>query len=322
MDYILSLLSEFTSDPDKVRLLFGLVVGLAVILIAFALVSLVNNILDPVRARVDQEVEDGRRSQDVRTQQSGLQRVLLAVGRIAVPASQKELNKTKERLSWAGYRSPNAVGIFYSVKMLAMIGLPVVVFLVASRIGGLATFHVLFAAWAAAAIGVIVPNRWLTQKGNSRKKRLRDGFPDALDLLVVCSEAGMGLGSAIQRVADELVVSHPELATEFSQVSAEMRAGVERIDSLRNLATRNGLEDFRGFVATLSQAMRFGSSIAETLRIYSEEFRDKRMQRAEEIAAKMPVKMIFPLALCMLPAFMIVAMGPSWLKVTRVFGNM
>jgi tight adherence protein C len=180
---------------------------------------------------------------------------------------------------------------------------------------------VFIAAWAAAAFGVIVPNRYLARKVSARQKRLRDGFPDALDLLVVCSEAGLGLGPAIQRVADELVVSHPELADELNQVGVEMRVGVDRSESLHNLVKRNGLDDFRGFVATVSQAMRFGTSIAETLRIYADEFRDKRMQRAEEIAEMLPIKMIFPLALCLLPAFMIVALGPAVIRVFNALGK-
>jgi tight adherence protein C len=155
----------------------------------------------------------------------------------------------------------------------------------------------------------------------ARQKRLRDGFPDALDFLVVCSEAGLGLDAAIKRVADELVVSHPELADELRLVGSEMRVGIDRGQCLRNLVIRNGVEDLRGFVATLSQAMRFGSSVSETLRIYAEEFRDKRMQRAEEVAAKLPIKMIFPLALCLLPAFMIIALGPSVITVYRAFGK-
>jgi tight adherence protein C len=156
----------------------------------------------------------------------------------------------------------------------------------------------------------------------NRLKKLRNGFPDALDLLVVCVEAGLGLGSAIERVARDLEVSHPELAEELRLVNVEMRAGVERPTALKNLADRSGLADIRGLVGLLVQTIRFGTSIADALRVYSEEFRDKRMQRAEEQAAKIGTKLIFPLVTCMFPSFFIVAVGPAALRMMIVFETM
>jgi len=148
---------------------------------------------------------------------------------------------------------------------------------------------------------------------------LRTAFPDALDLLVVCVESGLGLAPALQRVADELMVSHPELGTELASVNAEMRAGVERTQALKNLSARTGLEDIRGLVALLVQTMRFGTSVADALRVYSEEFRDKRMQAAEEQAAKIGTKLIFPLVFCLFPSFFLVAIGPAVLRLIEVF---
>jgi tight adherence protein C len=156
----------------------------------------------------------------------------------------------------------------------------------------------------------------------NRRKKLRNGFPDALDMLVVCVEAGLGLSQAIQRVADELVVSHPELAQELALVNAEIRAGVDRVVALKNLAHRTGLEDIRGLVSLLVQTLRFGTSVAESLRVYSDEVRDKRMQRAEEQAAKIGTKMIFPLIVFMFPAFFVVAVGPAMISLMRVFGEL
>jgi tight adherence protein C len=156
----------------------------------------------------------------------------------------------------------------------------------------------------------------------NRIKKLRDGFPDALDLLVVCVESGLGLTAAIQRVADELGVSHEELAMELSLVSAETRAGMERSKALRNLAERSGLDDIRGLVSMLIQAMRFGTSIADTLRVYSEEFRDRRMQKAEEQAAKIGTKLLFPLVFCLFPSFFLVAIGPAILRFITVFQHL
>ena len=141
-------------------------------------------------------------------------------------------------------------------------------------------------------------------------------------MLVVCVESGLGLSAALQRVSDELAVSHPELAGELAIVNAEMRAGVERETALRNFANRTGLEDVRGLVGLMIQTLRFGTSIAEALRVYSEEFRDKRMQRAEEQAAKIGTKLIFPLVLCLFPGFFVVAIGPAVIRIIDVFDQL
>jgi tight adherence protein C len=171
----------------------------------------------------------------------------------------------------------------------------------------------------AAFVGLMLPNYVLDHIVERRQKRLRDAFPDALDLLVVCVEAGLGLTAAIQRVAEELKFSHPELGAEFAQVTAEMRAGVEREAALKALSSRTGLEDIRGLVSLLIQTLKFGTSIGETLRVYAEEFRDKRMQRAEELAAKIGTKLVFPLVFCLFPSFFVVAIGPAVIRIMDVF---
>jgi tight adherence protein C len=132
-------------------------------------------------------------------------------------------------------------------------------------------------------------------------------------------ESGLGLPQALQRVGDELEVSHPELASELAHVTAQMRAGVDRESALRGLATRTGLDDVRGLVSLLVQTLRFGTGIAEALRVYSEDFRDRRMQRAEEAAAKIGTKLIFPLVVCLFPSFFVVAIGPAVLRIIEAF---
>ena len=161
--------------------------------------------------------------------------------------------------------------------------------------------------------GVVAPALVLERRVTGRQVRLRRGLPDALDLLVVCSEAGLGLKAGLQRVSDDIYVSHPELAEELELVNAQTRVGVENVVALKDLSDRTGLEDIRGLVSTLSQSMRFGTSLAETLRVYSEEMRDKRIQRAEEVAAKLSTKMLFPLIFCVFPSFFVVALGPPFL---------
>lgn len=145
--------------------------------------------------------------------------------------------------------------------------------------------------------------------------------PDALDLLVVCIEAGLGLNAAINRVSHEIEASYPDIAHELKQVNDEIRAGVARGEALRGLYVRTGLTDIRGLVSLLTQSLRFGTSIADTLRIYAEEFRDKRMQKAEEEAAKIGAKLIFPLVSCMFPGFFLVAVGPAILRLSEVFSR-
>jgi tight adherence protein C len=147
-------------------------------------------------------------------------------------------------------------------------------------------------------------------------------LPDAIDLLVVCTEAGLGLNAALLRVALAMVDIHPALAEELLLVTSEIRAGVDRSQALTNLSLRTGLDDIKGLVAVLGQSMRFGTSIAQTLRIYSEEFRDKRMQKADLEAAKLATKMIFPLTFCFLPGFFIVALGPTIVNVAALLPNL
>jgi tight adherence protein C len=168
---------------------------------------------------------------------------------------------------------------------------------------------------------LLLPNFVLHKLTDKRIRALTNGFPDALDLLVVCVESGLGLAAAIQRVADELGVSHPELAFELALVNAEIRVGVQREQALKNLADRTGLEDIRGLVGLLVQTMRFGTGVADALRVYSEEFRDKRTQKAEEQAAKMGTKLVFPLVLFMFPIFFIVAVGPAVLRIIDAFAQ-
>ena len=183
----------------------------------------------------------------------------------------------------------------------------------------LTNMQLIYGLLVGAAIGLFGSNFVLEKLVEKRIKSLRNGFPDALDLLVVCVESGLGLSAAIQRVSDEVTVSHPDLAMELALVSAETRAGMDRAKALRNLADRTGLDDIRGLVSMLVQAMRFGTSIADTLRVYSEEFRDRRMQKAEEEAAKIGTKLLFPLVFCLFPSFFLVAIGPAIIRFVDVF---
>jgi len=227
----------------------------------------------------------------------------------------------QERFVKAGYTSADAMPLFYAVKMALC-----VFFLAAYEIGSRwlpnisASQNLLFAV-AAAFTGLMLPNFILNRKVERRQRNLRNAFPDALDLLIVCVESGLGLAAALHRVSLELKISWPDLAAELDRVNSEMQAGMDREVALRSLSTRTGLSDVRALVGLLVQTLRFGTSVADALRVYSDEFRDKRMQAAEERAATLGTKMIFPMVLCFFPSFFLIAIGPALIKVMQVFGG-
>lgn len=166
-----------------------------------------------------------------------------------------------------------------------------------------------------AFVGFYLPDLWLSLKARRRQDQVFQGLPDALDLMVVCVEAGMGLDAAITRVGQEMAMSNAVISEEFKRINLELRAGMRREDALRNLGLRTDLEDVRSLATLLVQTEKFGTSIAKALRVFADSFRSKRFQKAEEIAAKMPVKLIFPLILFIFPAIFIVTVGPGAIRI-------
>ena len=300
--------------------LFVLLAGGTVFCLGFAIAGVFVSRSDPLKRRLSAAAQrDTSSATESRKPKRDLTGMIDPVARYILPQDGEERTRIANSLIHAGYRSEKALPYFYALKTLLALGLPLVVFL-ATRWLPFSTLNTLaFSMIFAAFIGVALPNYVLDKIKENRLKKLRNGFPDALDLLVVCVEAGLGLGAAIDRVARDLEVSHSELAEELGLVNVEMRAGVDRPKALRNLADRSGLADIRGLVGLLVQTMRFGTSVADALRVYSEEFRDKRMQKAEEQAAKIGTKLIFPLVACMFPSFFIVAVGPAVLRMIVVF---
>ncbi len=313
VDRLLMMLSA--GDP----LVISIVAALAVLLFVWGLISAVGRSWDPARRRLD-EIALGAGVAPGANLGQRIASALRPVERYVLPQGA-EREGTQQRLQFAGYRGTSAVSTFYGVKLALSIGLLLGWLFVAHFLSSLSAGRVVFFAVAATFLGMLLPGIWLDRAVAKRHKLLRDGFPDALDLLTVCVESGLGLPQALQRVADELDVSHPELAVELGQVTAQMRAGVDRETALRSLATRTGLDDVRGLVSLLAQTLRFGTGIAEALRVYSEDFRDKRMQRAEEAAAKIGTKLIFPLVVCLFPAFFVVAIGPAVIRMIEAFGG-
>ena len=306
------------SGPGVLVLL--LAVGAAACLFAYGISLLVASATDPVRRRIAEVTATAAQGRESRKFDLGW--FVSPIAKYVVPKASVERDSAQSRLVQAGFRSPQALRNFYGLKAMLAITLPLVFMVIARWLPDLTTSTITFGAVFGAFIGVRLPDRVLESLRQRRIKRLRNGLPDALDLLVVCVESGLGLAPAIERVARELDFSHPDLAQELSLVNAEMRAGVERQVALRNLAVRSGVDDISGLVGLLVQTIRFGTSVAEALRVYSEEFRDKRMQKAEEQAAKIGTKMIFPLVLCLFPSFFIVAVGPAILRIIAAFKQM
>lgn len=214
----------------------------------------------------------------------------------------------------AGYRGPEAATVVRGAQIILPVVLVAVVY-----VTGLYKFNPIFLLGLAALGGFLLPDLWLTSRIKRRKKRIVLGLPDGLDLLVVCVEAGMGLDQALFRVAQEVHLAHRELSDELQLVNLEMRIGKSRMDALRELSTRTGVEDLKTLVAMLIQTDRFGTDLAQALRTHSENLRIRRRQRAEEMAAKTTVKMVLPLVFFIFPALFVVLLGPAVLSLIREF---
>jgi tight adherence protein C len=230
-----------------------------------------------------------------------------------MPKSPQQLSKLGRRLTQAGYRSFAAV-LWYSV---AEIVLPVVLLLATLMLLGVRSG--LLPAMFLAIAGYVAPSFYVGYRVEQRKKAIRNSLPDGLDLLTVCVEAGSGLDQAIAKSSDELRVSHPELAGELALITTEIRAGKPRSEAFKNFARRTGVDDVRTLVSMLAQTDKFGTSVADALRVHSETSRTKRRQFAEERAAKVGVKLVFPLVLCLFPALYVVCFGPVVVQIYRTF---
>lgn len=243
-------------------------------------------------------------------------RVLSDVGKL-LPSS-KDMSTTKLMLVRAGYRRPEAVMALRGAKIL----LPIV-FVLAVYFSGVAQSGNAVLIYILAVMGgFLMPDMWLSRRVRRRQTILRKALPDALDLLVVCIEAGLGLDQAFMRVSQELRITHPELCGELDLVNAQIRIGRTRIEAMRELASRTGVDDIKALVAMLIQTDRFGTSVSQSLRVHADDMRLKRRQRAEEAAAKTPVKMVPPLVFFIFPALFVVILGPAIITIFRQFVGM
>jgi tight adherence protein C len=232
------------------------------------------------------------------------------------PSAPDRGSRSQLMMIRAGYRSPAAVQVLDGAQIL----LPVV--LVGTVLfTGLYHYNPFSVLLFALVLGYVIPEGWLLWRIHVRQHRIRQALPDALDLLVICVEVGLGLDQALLRVAQELRIVHRELSEEFQMVNLEMRVGKTRLEALRELARRTGLEEAKALVAMLIQTERFGTSVAQSLRVHSDDLRTRRRQRAEEMSAKTTVKMVPPLVIFIFPALMVVILGPAVITLLRELGT-
>src|SRR5579862_5126784 len=233
-----------------------------------------------------------------------------------IPQSPKDVTVMQRRLIRAGLRQPTALKMLYGFKVAMGVALPV-----------LTTVSVVGSSWdsgnkfatilAAGAVGFFGPNEYVRRMANKRQKEISKGLANALDLLVVCVESGLGLDQAILQVSKELEHAHPEISEEFGLVNLELKAGKRRVEALRNLAERTGVDDLKKLVAVLIQADRFGTGVSQSLRAHADFMRIQARQVAEEKAAKLGVKLIFPIFFCILPSLFVITVGPVIMKIMR-----
>ncbi len=230
------------------------------------------------------------------------------------PKNAEELSATRSKLLRAGYRGKNVVRMFHFSQLALGLGIMIIGLLLAfvkSLQEELTTTTMVLYSVLPAAIGYYLPQYWVTRRIGVRQQEITEGFPDALDLMLVCVEAGQSLDQCIIRIANEAKAGYPALAQEFEMVSQEVKAGKERVTVLRDMSERVGLPDITSFVTTLIQSASFGTSIADALRVYSAEMRDKRIMRAEEKANTIPTKLTLGTMLFTLPPLLVILIGPS-----------
>ncbi|KJY85016.1 pilus assembly protein TadC [Vibrio galatheae] len=314
METFLEQLNALQLDEQTVFLTLILI---ATILVIFTALMLLLGSKSPLT----QKLEEIRKSSggDKLRKNRRLDNTLETLAPVMQPSSSKESASIRNKLMHAGYHDANALTVFYALKAFSILMGLILAACFYFFLPDMSQLHLVMIV--SVAMGLYTPNVGLKFMVDKRQSRIRGGVPDALDLLVVCTESGLGFNAALRRVADELMISHPDFADELDTVCAKIKAGVEMSTAFNELVDRTGLKEIAGLVTMLSHASKIGGSLSQTLREYTEDFRDKRNQEVEEIAAKIPTKMIFPLLIFIWPCFFIVAIGPSMLSLTATLGK-
>ena len=278
-----------------------------------------------VVGRLDQ-MQHGGEAQDAiarRRRQAKSQRLMSALQALGqqVGSGRKDATAVRLFLIQAGFTDPRAVSIYWACRVSLAVGLPILA-LFGLPLLGVSTNKIFLAVLYFGAMGWIAPSFFVRRKLKARQKEVQLALADMLDMLVVCVEAGLGLNQALVRVADEIDHVSPVMSEQLSIINLEMRAGTPRDEALKNFAERTGLPDIKSLVSMMVQTDRFGTSVADALRVHSETMRTKRRQRAEEAAAKTTIKLVFPLVLFVFPAMFLVVIGPSALAIYRTFSKL
>jgi tight adherence protein C len=270
------------------------------------------------RIKQIEEVPSGRQVDELARVKTYWLNLIGSLGNFVKPKGEEENSYLRRTFLRAGYRGGNTPIIFFGAKVFLAACLPLLFSLARLVIHmNIPSLTFLLISILLAMIGLYLPNLWIKMRISNRKEKIQQGLPDALDLMVVCVEAGTGLDAAINRVGEEMKLSNKVLSDEFRLMSMELRAGKQRRNALKNLALRTDLEDVNSLVTLLIQTEKFGTSLAQALRVHSDSMRTKRFQKAEEIAAKLPVKLIFPLVLFIFPSIFVVILGPAAIRIYR-----
>jgi tight adherence protein C len=262
---------------------------------------------------VDDEADEAEKKD------SALVGIFGKIGRRASVTKLEDYSASRLKFLRAGIRHENALAVHWGVKIFLTVMFPAAFLLARTMVLAMLSYQVSMAVTVLCALlGFYLPDIWINRKGEERRQKILQSLPDALDLLVICVEAGMGMDGAINKVAQELGIGSPELSDEFHLMNMELRAGKQRTVALKNLALRTNLDEISSLTTLLVQTDKFGTSMAEALRVYSESYRTQRYQRAEEMAAKLPVKMVVPLIFCIFPSLFLVILGPAAINIYRV----
>ncbi len=307
--------------PELIQTLF---VGMSLTLIYFAITALYADTTTMNRWQRRIRSSDAPSAVAVSSAQSqhrrsGWQTFLSRLGRAVKPRRQKELTRTSDRLLQAGYRHPNAINVYYGIKFGLMLSLPLLTLAMLweslQRASTLSASSPLYLGVAAAAlVGTFVPDYWLKRRITQRQQQIGRGFPDALDLLVLCIESGLGIDAAMYRVAQDIRLTHPFLSQELQLVTDSIRAGHSRHAALSDLNRRVNLDDIHSFTALIFQTEKLGVSITQSMRKIADAMRAKRRNEAEEMAAKLPVKLLLPVTLLIFPSILVVILMPAGIR--------
>ena len=298
---------------------------LGVMMIATVIIMMVRQPQDPLdKLKKNSRAAAAGGTRKERLRQGAHNEQLDRFSKFLEPEDVAELSKRQLMLRQAGYQSRDAVRMFHAAQfILGVIGLIAGVVYTNFIVGtdDMTTQKIIMWTVGPGGVGYYIPQYWITRRVEERKEQITRGFPDALDMMLVCVEAGQSLDQSITRIAVELRASYPALADEFAVVSYEMKAGKDKVNVLNDMGERCGVQDVASFVTVLVQSASFGTSVAEALRVYAAEMRDKRVMRAEEAANKLPTKMTLATMMLTVPPLLIILVGPSVYGITEL-GNM